>query len=86
MPDWTSLDVKLDGDGAWPDLAQRGFQPGRIVGVALLRGGTAQGRSAVMVRIELDNGTAVVAQTTLRLLATAMLAFTGLVGDEEGGQ
>lgn len=82
MPDWTRLDVKLDGDGAWPDLAKSGFQPGHIVGVALLRGGTAQGRSAVMVRIELDNGTAVVAQTTLRLLATAMRAIMARAGEE----
>lgn len=82
-PEWTELNIVLDGDGAWPDLATIGYTPGRIVAVALLPNGTARGRASVTLRIETGDGTVILAQTTLRLLSTAMLAFVARVGEEE---
>lgn len=60
----------------------RGYHPGRIVGIALLPNSTSRGPSSVTLRIELDDGTTVLAQTTLRLLATAMRAFVARVPEE----
>lgn len=71
----TPLDVKLDGDNCWPELQESGFVPAQIIGIARLPVATSGGRSAVVVRIQLEDGRTVLAQTTLRLMSTAMKAI-----------
>lgn len=71
----TPLGIKLDGDGCWPDLQKKGFVRGDLTEVARLPLGTNAGRSTVAFRIELPDGTTVIAETTLRLLQAAVGAI-----------
>jgi hypothetical protein len=68
-----SISVILNGDGAWPDLADRDvihLQGGKI-DVAVLDGGLISGRPSVTIRIDLPDGKTVVAETTARLFVGA---------------
>lgn len=71
----TALDVKLDGDNCWPELKEKGFIVGTLVAVARLPVSTSGGRSTVAFRIELPDGRTVLAETTLRLIQTAIKAI-----------
>jgi hypothetical protein len=72
------MEINLDGDKAWPDLAdkpadavvQLDAERGAIK-IAVLDGGTASGRPSVMLRFELPDGRTVLAETTARLFCTA---------------
>lgn len=70
----TPFQIILDGDNAYPELKEGGFLPGQIVGVCRLPMGTGGGRSAIVFRIQLEDGSVVLAQTTLRLMESAMVA------------
>lgn len=70
-----SLEVYADGEGCWPDLEVRRFIVGRLVGIARLPKGTAEGRSTVTVRIETTEGQIILAETTLALLMNAVNVF-----------
>jgi hypothetical protein len=78
MPEIT---MHMDGDGCWPDLKDlkkknRLFH-GEIVSAAYLQSGTVQGDHTVSLRIRLDDGSTVIAETTLRLFMTMAAAFHG---------
>jgi hypothetical protein len=75
------LEVHLDGDNCWPDLKERGFTEGQFKAVAALPQGTASGKPSVAVRVELPDGTVVVAETTLALFLTAADAIKARYGD-----
>lgn len=82
----TPLTIILDGDKAWPDLApdnpdRPNLIEGRIDSVAALANATANGKPAVALRIELPDGSVVIAQTTLALFATAARGFVARHGD-----
>lgn len=79
--DMIPLDVILDGDNCWPDLKERGFTEGEFTAVAALPQGTVQGRPTVAVRVELPDGTVVLAETTLALFLTAADAMKARHGD-----
>lgn len=70
------LDINLDGDGCWPDLAEKKaagklHEPGRLAGVALLKNGTTSGKHTVTFRVELPDGSVVTAETTAALFVAA---------------
>ena len=73
------LDVYTHGDNCWPDLIDTNGQPkfveGTLVGIARLPDATAKGNSTVTVRVELPDGTTVLAQTTLALIHNAVNVF-----------
>lgn len=76
FPLGTPLVVAVDGDNAWPDLAER-YEKGEVIdagvnGITALPNGTSEGRCSIALRIELPDGKTVIAQTTARLLATAI--------------
>lgn len=72
----TSLDVRLNGDGAFDDVDPRKLAGrGDIVRAAILRNGTAGGRASIALLIRLDDGRLVVAETTYRLAYTAARAI-----------
>lgn len=71
------LSVHTDGDNCWPDLVKGEALFGRIVSIARLPHGTEGDKSTVTVRVELPNGTTILAETTLALLEMAMAAFKG---------
>jgi hypothetical protein len=77
--------VALDGEGgAWPDLAARSdvihltgaFQ------LAPLRAGMQSGRASVAFRFDLPDGRSVIAETSLRVLYSAVKAIAARHGEE----
>jgi hypothetical protein len=84
-----ALNLFLDGDDCWPDLKPL-MAEGRVVhlgngappiGLAVLPGGMASGAPSVMLRIDLPDGRAVLAETSLALLVTAARAAVARYGD-----
>lgn len=59
-------------------------EPALLQRIGLLRNGTQEGRAVVLMQLTLPDGTTVIAQTTWRLMATAVRALeAGPVGREE---
>lgn len=80
-----SLRVKVEGDGAWPDLARK---PNRVVRlpdsameIVALAGGMRSGRASVAFRIDLPDGRSVVIETSLRTLHAAVTAIVARHGE-----
>lgn len=78
----TSFALKLDGDGAWPDLKGKiGTEAvvhvgdGSHVELALLRAGMTSGASSVMFRFDLPDGRVVLFETSLAIFTTAAAAL-----------
>lgn len=69
------LKIIMDGDNAWPDLREKGFHKGLVSGVTILDKGMSSGRPSVAIRIELEDGSSLIAQTSARLFCTAAKAF-----------
>jgi hypothetical protein len=77
-----ALDVILDGDNAWTELRGPGmYTAAEWTAVAGLADGTSGGKPAVVVRITMPDGSAVLAQTTLRLFLMAADALKARYGD-----
>ena len=78
------IDLNLEGDGAWPDLASRRDEiihlADATIGVTALDGGMTSGRASVAFRFDLPDGRTVVAETSWRALATAAQAIAARYG------
>lgn len=84
----TAFDIRLDGDGAWPDLAQKQragkfvhLGDGHTIGLAALSAGMTTGRASVAFRFDLPDGTAVLVETSLRNLWNATSALVVKYGE-----
>jgi len=75
------IEIHPDGDACWPDLQIRPYKMGEFVAVAALGRGMETGRPSIMMRIELEDGSVVLAQTSLRLFSAATRAFVARYGD-----
>ena len=80
MENFTPLEINLDGDGAWPELAEIGFEGGRATHVAVLKDGTQRGKPSVAIRGKLKDGSEVVLETTWNLFYTAARAIEARYG------
>lgn len=69
------LHVVLEGDNCWPELREKGFIEGKLFGIARLPKGTVEGNTTITLRFELPDGKTVLAETTLKLLDSAVSAF-----------
>ena len=86
------VDMKLffELDGKFQEVFPNGdpatVKSGRIKAMGTLENGMSEGNPSVGFMIELDDGTCVFAQTSLKLFQMANAAFTGKWGDvtEEG--
>lgn len=81
------MDIKLDGDGVWPDLHTRSvirIQHGQTLKVAVIAGGMSGGAPSVAVRIDLPDGQTVIADTSMALWLTAADAMKARYGDPRG--
>jgi len=78
------IDLRLDGDAAYPDLPTREVIHLRetTIGVTALAGGMASGRTSVALRLDLPDGRVVLAETSLRLLLAAADALRARYGAE----
>jgi hypothetical protein len=84
------LNIVLDGDNAWPDLAARiAADPASVIhlgagapaiGVAALPAGMSSGKVSIALRIELPDGRTVIAETSWSLFATAARAISARYG------
>lgn len=78
------IDISVEGDGAWPDLATIGRpfreETGVPVKVAFLDGGTAGGRPSLAIRFDAGEDI-VVLELTGRQLQGIAAAFRGKFGD-----
>jgi hypothetical protein len=89
-----SMQIILDGDGAWQDLREKEAQCQFIhlgeeappIQVAGLAGGMQSGAPSVAFRIDLPDGTAVMVETSLALFLTAAEAFKARYGDPREGK
>lgn len=73
------LDIRLDAENAWPDLADK-ERAGKLIlldtlSIAALAEGMTSGATAVAFRFDLPDGSSVLAQTSLALFLNAALAF-----------
>jgi hypothetical protein len=75
------LNIILDGDGCWPDLREKKMHEVRLDAVAAMARGTQSGKPTVMCRVNLPDGSVVVAETTLALFLAAADAFRIRHGD-----
>lgn len=85
-----AISLKLAGDGAYPDLAEK-MATGQVIhlandappiGITALAGGMVSGRTSVMLRLDLPDGRTVLAETSLTLFLTAADALRARYGDE----
>lgn len=80
-----SLDLRIDLEQTpWTDLRPATLLHGGLTGIGLLRHGTSEGRASVALRIRLDDGRTVIAETTWRLFHTAAraLAVSPVIAEE----
>lgn len=79
------INVKLDGENAWPDLRDRLEDVIHLQGppmeIAVLPDGMASGKPSVAIRIDLPDGRVVVAEISLALWQMAAAAIRGRYGD-----
>lgn len=84
------LELKLDGDGCWPDLAKAQEDgllihlAGKPIEVALLKGGLASGAHSVAIRLDLEDGRVVMAETSAALFLAAADGIRGRIEYERG--
>jgi hypothetical protein len=83
----TTIDLNLDGDNAWPDLALRDdlIHITGSIGMTALDGGMSSGRASVAMRIDLPDGRPVVVETSLRVLVAACRAMLARYPDPDPG-
>jgi hypothetical protein len=79
------LTLKLDGDGAWPDLVEK-RERGELIHVTgfelgALAAGMGSGLPSIALRIDLPDGRVVIAESSLRLFLTAYEALVIRFGD-----
>jgi hypothetical protein len=76
------LNIILDGDNCWPDLLEKKvIHHTGAISVAALPGGMASGKTSVSIRIDLPDGTVLIAETSLQLFASAARAFVARYGE-----
>jgi hypothetical protein len=73
------LNIKLDGEGCWPDLSGKG--PDQVIDVAspidiaLAPRGMMSGKASIAIRLDLPDGRTVIAQTSFELFEACARAF-----------
>lgn len=79
------LKLNMEGDGCWQDLqtlfASRHLRHSENIEMAVLALGMTSGKPSVAIRINLDEGDVVIAETSLALFLSAADAFKAKYGD-----
>jgi hypothetical protein len=78
------LEIHVDGEGCWPDIAEKKMTVRHITNgmqIAGLPGGLKSGKPSVAIRIDLDDNEVVFAETSLVLFLTAADALKARYGD-----
>lgn len=72
-----TIDVRLEGDNAWPDLEDKRVEQGSHLAIARLPEGMTSGATALALRIDLTDGSAVVVHTSMNAWRAATVALEG---------
>jgi hypothetical protein len=79
-----TMTIILNGDGAWPDLDGKHVvhlgNDAPSIQVAALGGGMESGRPSVAIRLDLPDGSVVVAETSAQLFISVARAIAGRYG------
>lgn len=75
------LSIHVAGDHCWPDIDLTTVLHGELTGIAALPGGMASGKVSVTLRLTLDDGQTVLAETSLALLHMALGAIVARYGE-----
>lgn len=81
-----AMSINLEGGGAWPDLAEKAAA-GQLVSVkdtievACFPQGMLSGKPSIGIRLDLPDGTTVLAETSLALFLMAADAYRTKYGD-----
>jgi hypothetical protein len=80
------LEIHLEGDGLWPELASKREQIIHLtnearISIAALPKGMSSGKTSVTMRFDLPDGRIVLAETSFALLRTAVLAIQAKYGE-----
>lgn len=79
-----ALNIILEGEGCWPDLHEKKvIHTTDPISVAALPRGMSSGSASVAFRIDLPDGTVVVAETSMALFLAAARAFRARHGEQE---
>lgn len=82
------IKVILEGDGCWPDLAEKEKEgkfihlPDPQMQIAALSKGMTSGKPSISIRFELPDGKTVMAETSMRLFIAAAEAFKAKYAQE----
>jgi hypothetical protein len=85
----TQIVMHLEGDGCWPDLAERRDDVVHLtedtpLEVALLQAGMQSGKASVAIRFNLPEGKIVIAESSLAVLGSAIKGFEARAGVAPG--
>jgi hypothetical protein len=74
-----TIDLNLNGDNAWPDIASKDVVhlPDAVWHVAALEGGMTSGKVSLALRLDLPDGTTLVAETSLAAWIAATSTLRG---------
>lgn len=75
------VNLKLEGDEAWPDLSNKKILIAETMHITALEGGMVSGRPSVAIRIDLSDQEVVIAETSLVLFLTVADALRTRYGD-----
>jgi hypothetical protein len=79
-----AIDLKLDGDNAWPDLRDKPIihvLPDTVWRIAVIPYGMVSGKVSVALRLDLPDGQVIIAETSLALLSAAVRSIWARYGD-----
>jgi len=80
-----TMEIILDGEGCWQDLPEKKVihldALNKPIQVAALPQGLMSGKPSVSIRLDLPDGSVVIAETSLSLFLTAAETFMAHYGD-----
>ena len=78
------ITINLDGDGCWPDLAEKMDKVIHVKQFSLgaLEAGTTKGNPSMSIRIDLPDGRVVIAEATMKEFLAASEVMKERYGDK----
>lgn len=83
-----TMTINLDGDNAWPELRGKPvihLANDAVIKIVALAAGMASGKPSVCIRLDLPDGSVVLAETSARLFVMAAAAIVGKWPDADDG-
>lgn len=79
-----SINLKLNGDGAFPELKGKKIHHVKSpIDIALLKGGMKSGKHSVVIKVELENGEIVFIETSATLFMSTAVGIKARIELDE---